>query len=481
MRILVVGAGAIGGYFGGRLLQAGNDVTFLVRPKRASELASAGLVIKSPNGDVTLKNPPTVQADKLAEKFDVVLLSCKAFDLEDAIKSFAPAVGPKTAIIPLLNGMLHLNVLDQKFGADRVLGGLCAIAVTLNEAREVVQLAPMQSLNFGERDGAMSERVRAIAKVFESGKFGAVASEHIMQDMWEKWVFLASLAASTSLMRTSVGNILAVAGGKDFLLGMLDECSAIAKASGHAPTGPFFQRTSGMLTTEGSPMTASMFRDIKAGLPVEADHVIGDLVARADAAEDSGAEAAHRLYASQGVREAAGVICILPWRALEGRIDARKARGWGDGRSSRTPLGVDRPSPHPVSHFAALTRADPPLQGAGKQRPSRLQMREIMRERLDLFLAERKRDIGHRRHRAAGSHARFVIPQRLHEILLALAGDAGHRLGAGVAIGMACRRSAGRPPLARPWLKGPDCRRAWASSAAAARRNRRRGCGCPRC
>ena len=141
MRILVVGAGAIGGYFGGRLLQAGNDVTFLVRPKRASELASAGLVIKSPGGDVTLKNPPTVQADKLAETFDVVLLSCKAFDLEDAIKSFAPAVGPQTAIIPLLNGMLHLNVLDQKFGADRVLGGLCAIAVTLNEAREVVKPA----------------------------------------------------------------------------------------------------------------------------------------------------------------------------------------------------------------------------------------------------------------------------------------------------------------------------------------------------
>src|SRR3954470_19110698 len=205
MRILVVGAGAIGGYFGGRLLQAGNDVTFLVRPKRASELASAGLVIRSPAGDVTLKSPPTVQADKLVEKFDVVLLSCKAFDLEDAIKSFAPAVGPKTGIIPLLNGMLHLDVRDEKFGASRVLGGLCAIAVTLNEAREVVQLAPMQSLNFGERDDSMSERLRGIAKGFETGKFGAAASDHIVQDMWEKWVFRASLSASTSLMRTSVG------------------------------------------------------------------------------------------------------------------------------------------------------------------------------------------------------------------------------------------------------------------------------------
>src|ERR1700688_1522597 len=146
MRILVVGAGAIGGYFGGRLLAAGRDVTFLVRPRRAAELASAGLVIKSPNGDVTLKNPPTVQAGKLSEKFDVVLLSCKAFDLDDAIKSFAPAVGPQAAVIPLLNGMRHLDVLDERFGPGHVLGGLCAIAVTLNDRREVVQLAPMQSL-----------------------------------------------------------------------------------------------------------------------------------------------------------------------------------------------------------------------------------------------------------------------------------------------------------------------------------------------
>jgi 2-dehydropantoate 2-reductase len=285
MRILVVGAGAIGGYFGGRMLASGRDVTFLVRPRRAAELAGAGLVIKSPNGDVTLKNPPTVQADRLTDKFDVVLLSCKAFDLDDAIKSFAPAVGPQTAIIPLLNGMLHLDILDAKFGRERVLGGLCAIAVTLNEQREAVQLAPMQSLNFGERGGKLSERVRAIAEIMASGKFGSVASENIIQEMWEKWVFLASLAASTCLMRSSVGNILPVPGGKDFILGMLDECSAVATAEGHAPSGPFFARVRGMLTTEGSPLTASMFRDIKVGAPVEADHVIGDLVARGDAAK----------------------------------------------------------------------------------------------------------------------------------------------------------------------------------------------------
>jgi 2-dehydropantoate 2-reductase len=285
MRILVVGAGAIGGYFGGRLLQAGCDVTFLVRERRAAELAAAGLVIKSPLGDVTLKNPPTVQADKLAEPFDVILLSCKAFDLDDAINSFAPAVGPNTAILPLLNGMRHLESLDAKFGPERVLGGLCAIAVTLNEKREVVHLQPLQSLTFGEREGKSSDRVRAIAGVMEKGNFGAKTSDEIIQEMWEKWVFLASLAASTCLMRASVGVILAAPAGKDFILGMLDECSAVAAAGGYAPRAPFLERIRGMLTAEGSQMTASMFRDIKAGAPVEADHVIGDLVARADAAK----------------------------------------------------------------------------------------------------------------------------------------------------------------------------------------------------
>ncbi|MGB6955756.1 MAG: ketopantoate reductase family protein, partial [Bradyrhizobium sp.] len=210
---------------------------------------------------------------------------CKAFDLEDAIASFAPAVGPKTAILPLLNGMRHLDVLDQRFGSSAVLGGLCAIAVTLNEHREIVQLAPMQSLGFGERDGKISDRVRAIVDAMSSGKFGAAASTQVIQDMWEKWVFLASLAASTCSMRAAVGHILAAPGGKDFILGILDECSAVAAAEGHSPTGPFFERARGMLTAEGSQLTASMFRDIKAGARVEADHIIGDLIARGEAAK----------------------------------------------------------------------------------------------------------------------------------------------------------------------------------------------------
>ncbi len=239
MRVLIVGAGAIGGYFGGRMLQAGRDITFLVRPRRALELAAAGLVIKSPNGDVTLKDPPVVQADIIKDKFDVVLLSCKAYDLDDAIKSFAPAVGERTAIIPLLNGMRHLDVLDQKIGASHVLGGLCLTAVTLNEKREVVQLGPVQSLGFGERDGKMSDRVRAIADVVRSCNFDGAASETVLQYMWEKWVFLASIAASTSLMRAPIGMIMAAPGGKDFLLRPAARTSCLASSTNAGRSRPW--------------------------------------------------------------------------------------------------------------------------------------------------------------------------------------------------------------------------------------------------
>ena len=285
MRILVVGAGAIGGYFGGRLLQAGHDITFLVRPKRAGELASAGLVIKSPHGDVTLANPPTVQADGIGTTFDMVLLSCKAFDLDDAIASFKPAVGPETAIIPLLNGMKHLDVLEATFGAEAVLGGQCQIAATLNDRREVVQLAPMQVLSFGERKGGSSPRVAAIAEIIASGNFGGAASDTILQDMWEKWVFLATIAGATSSMRGAVGDIVAAPGGRDFILGVRDECGAVANANGFAPRAAFLERTEGMLTAEGSKMTASMYRDILNGSAIEADQIIGDLITRADAAK----------------------------------------------------------------------------------------------------------------------------------------------------------------------------------------------------
>src|SRR5262245_66324332 len=138
MRFLVVGAGAMGGYFGGRLLVAGRDVTFLVRPARAARLAATGLTICSPAGDVHLPSPPTVLSSDIRDPFDVVILSCKAYDLGGAIDSVASAVGPGTVIIPLLNGMRHLDDLDARFGQERVLGGACFFPAAVAERGRVV-------------------------------------------------------------------------------------------------------------------------------------------------------------------------------------------------------------------------------------------------------------------------------------------------------------------------------------------------------
>jgi 2-dehydropantoate 2-reductase len=284
MRVLVVGAGATGGYFGGRMLQAGRDVTFLVRPRRAAELASAGLVIKSPKGDVTLSKPPAVLTENIRAPFELIVLSCKAYDLDNAIVSFAPAVGHDTIILPLLNGMRHLDILDVRFGREKILGGLCSIAATLDAARAIIHLSPFHSLAFGERDGELSGRVRAVAAVIVGAGFDARASETIVHDMWEKWVLLGTLASATCLMRAPVGDIVATPVGRALILSLLDEIRGVATLQGFAPRAAFLERTQAMLTEAGSPFTASMLRDIESNGPIEADHVVGDLLRRQDPA-----------------------------------------------------------------------------------------------------------------------------------------------------------------------------------------------------
>jgi 2-dehydropantoate 2-reductase len=284
MRILVVGAGAIGGYFGGRLLDAGRDVTFLVRERRAERLAQSGLKVRSPHGDLALKNPPTVLSKDIAAPYDLVLLSCKAYDLDGAIESVQSAVGPDTVVLPLLNGMRHLDVLDARFGPERVLGGQCVIAATLDADGEIVHLNKLHSMTFGERAGGRSPRVDAIAAQFEGASFDYAVSDDILQSMWEKWVFLATLAAGTCLMRAPIGDIIAAPGGQELLLGLFDEACAIAAEHGHAPGEASAGRARAMFTEAGSLMTASMLRDLESGAAIEADHIVGDLLARRGAA-----------------------------------------------------------------------------------------------------------------------------------------------------------------------------------------------------
>ncbi|WP_042266364.1 2-dehydropantoate 2-reductase [Paraburkholderia heleia] len=289
MRILVVGAGATGGYFGGRLAAAGRDVTFLVREARAAQLREAGLVIRSPAGDLTLRDVKTITREALesqgGQPFDLVLLSCKAYDLDNAIDSFAAAVGPNTLILPLLNGMRHLEVLQARFGTQAVLGGVCLIASTLNDKREIVHLNDVQAITFGELGGGVPARVQAVADQFGNAGFHVKASDHILQEMWEKWVFLASLAGSTCLFRAPIGVILDTPDGAAIIERLFAECRAIAAGHGHAVRDSFLERSRAMLFAKGSSLTASMLRDVQNGARIEADHVLGDLIQRGGAAQ----------------------------------------------------------------------------------------------------------------------------------------------------------------------------------------------------
>jgi len=280
MRLLVVGAGATGGYFGGRLAAAGRDVTFLVRAGRAKELKADGLRIVSPHGDLALK-PKLLTADALREPFDAVLLTVKAFALEAALDDLAPAVGPETMIVPVLNGMKHVDAITARFGARTLVGGVCKVATTLDDAGRILQLAQFQELAYGEMGGAPSERTKALDTFMRGAGFDARLTAQIELEMWEKWVLLAALGGITGLMRGTIGEIEAAPGGVDFALRLLDEVVAVVRASGQEPRAPFLAATRTTVTAKGSSLAPSMYRDLQKGLRIEADQIVGDLLARA--------------------------------------------------------------------------------------------------------------------------------------------------------------------------------------------------------
>ena len=286
MRILILGAGAVGGYFGGRLAQAGADVTFLVRPQRAQKLAQAGLVIKSPLGDAQI-SVRTVLQEVVRPDYELVILSCKAYDLDASIASVGGAMGPNTLILPLLNGMAHLARLEQAFGSVRVLGGTCYIASTLDAEGCIRHLSQFQGLKCGLRSGNHAHAgalLQELAEAYARVSVDCGVSGDIEQDMWEKFVLLASLAAMTCLMRATVGEILAAEDGEALMREALSACMSAAGAAGHAQRAESLQKTESMLFARGSAFTASMLRDIEAGGQVEADHIVGDMLRRARAA-----------------------------------------------------------------------------------------------------------------------------------------------------------------------------------------------------
>ena len=279
MKILVVGAGAVGGYFGARLSQAGRDVTFLVRPSRAQQLHNEGLRIVSPYGDLTLQ-PKTITAKELDRPFDIIFLSVKSLALDQAIADMAPAVSPETMIYPVLNGMRHIDTLIHRFGPATVLGGVAMVSTELDPQGHIVQFNEMQTLTYGERDGQITSRIRQLDETFRGAGFETELSANIMQAMWQKWVGISTLGLVNCLFNAPVGEINAVPYGEETALQALDECAAVAAACGYPTAKPFLDNVRERLTTKGSRLTASMYRDMQKGVKLEADTILGDLFDR---------------------------------------------------------------------------------------------------------------------------------------------------------------------------------------------------------
>lgn len=276
MRFLVLGAGAIGGYYGGRLIEAGADVTFLVRPGRAAQLAERGLVITSAAGDL---RAPVKTVTVASERFDIVLLTCKSYDLAGALDAIAPALGEDSAVLPFLNGMAHLDAIAARFGAPRTMGACAYISTALLPSGEIRHFDRMDLVRFGELDGARTARLDALAAIFAKTNSNATAGTDIVQAMWDKWMTLAGAGAALTLIRGNVGDVLDAPNGMDFIRTIFAECGAVATAYGHSPSPSVNAILESLPQRRG--FITSLARDLIEGRRTEGDHIIGDLVRRA--------------------------------------------------------------------------------------------------------------------------------------------------------------------------------------------------------
>lgn len=276
MKILIVGAGGVGGFFGAKLFQAGADITYLLREQRHQLIQAQGLMVETPRGSFTIR-PQVVLADQLEPIYDLIILACKAFDLESTLISIAKA-SSKGIILPFLNGFTHLDTLDHRFGKERVMGGVAHIAATISASGVVKQLTELSSLTIGQRTPGQETLCQELFALCKKADFDSFYQANIEQALWDKWVFLATLAGMTTICRGSVGEIAATPYGKDLCRQMFAECCAIATEQGYAITQKVQLSALEILTKEGSPFTASMLRDLLAGKKNEFQHILGSLI-----------------------------------------------------------------------------------------------------------------------------------------------------------------------------------------------------------
>lgn len=279
MKILIVGAGAVGGYFGARLIEKGEDVTFLVREKRKQQLLEDGLVVESKHGNVSAIPQLITAADQ--GSFDVVLIGTKAYHLDQAIDSVKPFVHSETIIIPMLNGIAHIEQLQQAFSKEQVMGGLCFIESTVTADGIIQQTSGIHHFLFGELDGQETERLKQLEQVFSGTKGKFKASNSIMSDLWHKYLFITAMSGVTTLFQQPIGPIIELEEGQEVIKTVINEITQVMRAEG-APIAEDVEveQYSRFIALDFG-MKSSMQRDMEKGAPVEVDHLQGYLLKKA--------------------------------------------------------------------------------------------------------------------------------------------------------------------------------------------------------
>ena len=279
MKILILGIGGIGGFFGGYLQQSGADVTFLVRPKRKDLLLKNGLKVISPLGNLNLK-PNLVLANELKPIYDIILISCKTYDLDQAILDLRLTKG-RGLIIPFLNGMTHLMKLDEEFGSEKVMGGVAHISSTINEDGTIEHFSQFKKLTFGNRIHNQNYLLKPFLDVCEKTKFDVILSENITLDLWKKWIFISTVAGATTLFSSTLGEISNHEVGKKTLIDLYMECRSIAKLNGFKIDDNEANSVLNNITAEGSLIKASMQRDVEKNAFTEHEEIFGHLISKA--------------------------------------------------------------------------------------------------------------------------------------------------------------------------------------------------------
>jgi 2-dehydropantoate 2-reductase len=278
MKVLVVGAGALGGYFGGKLAMAGVDVTFLVRKGRYQQLKQRGLRVHSVHGDFCISPKMTQSVDNI-DVPDLVLLTVKTYHLPDVMNSIATLARRGARVLPLLNGVSHMDALRRALPATSLWGGVCYVESTLDKYGDVRQTSSMQEIRMGTLANDDSELLMQVQDVFTAAHIPSTIEEHIETIMWEKYLFLLTLSSVTTALRRPIGVALADPVTNGFIGNFVRELTDVAGGTGAPIDHEARHRILRKLQDIQPAMTSSMHRDLEKGQPIELDELQGYMVA----------------------------------------------------------------------------------------------------------------------------------------------------------------------------------------------------------